>query len=504
LQWERPLLVKETLGEFPLTTRWFDRDLNEVTAPAKPGRYAYYVEGTTADGMKVRRGGTMFCKPSLWEPWRERPRADLAPLAAAFINREAAAQRRDAISEFAGRMIMESIKMQGDGAVLMSYLYEMTPTEGSLSRADTPRIRDCDFHVGVKRRLLGIESKWPVLQPPQKIANPAPVLRDGTPDEAGVKPGTAAALRDICNEWYDASGEPFVLLVARHGVIVIHEAFGKDADGPLSLDAALPVASITKLLTGLLFAQFFHQGLIEIDDPVGEYLPDFPTAGDKAITLRHCFTHTSGLEGHQEWGGLHRPWMENRISNSLAHLQPGKVHLYNGMGYDLAGRVMEMVAGKSVFRLMREQMFDPLGMTESFNDEDLGFGAHVTAKDLAIFAQLLLNKGAYGDLRFFSPDVFGAMMPRPLDEFYPGLDVEWGIGLTWMRQAHPDAGRQNVPTDRTVLGQNIIGHGAATAAILRADLDHDLVIAQSRRTAGPRYNEFLTKLMMTIEENLAE
>jgi CubicO group peptidase (beta-lactamase class C family) len=59
-----------------------------------------------------------------------------------------------------------------------------------------------------------------------------------------------------------------------------------------------PLASITKAVSGLLFAQFIDQGLIHPDDPVGKFLPDFPTTGEGVLTLRHCFTHTSGFEGH--------------------------------------------------------------------------------------------------------------------------------------------------------------------------------------------------------------
>jgi hypothetical protein len=43
----------------------------------------------------------------------------------------------------------------------------------------------------------------------------------------------------------------------------------------------------------------------------------------KAITLRQCFTHTTGLYGHEEYGGLHNPWLENVIANGLDYLEPG-------------------------------------------------------------------------------------------------------------------------------------------------------------------------------------
>jgi len=253
-----------------------------------------------------------------------------------------------------------------------------------------------------------------------------------------------------------------------------------------------------------MFAQFADQGLIEIDDPVGKFLPDFPVKGDKAITLRHCFTHTTGLYGHAEWGGLHKPWLENTISNYLEYLTPGKVHNYNGMGYNLAGKVMEVVSGKSIFRLMRENFFDPLGAKNTVLEEDLGFSCNSTAYDFAVFGQLLLNKGSYGDLKFFSPETFEKMLPKPLNQFYPDINVDWGIGLTWMRQEHPEAGKNGLGKDKTILSKNIIGHGSATSAILRIDLDNNLVIAQTRRRGSKAYGKYLTKFLMAIEDGLTD
>ncbi len=504
LTWNRPELVEQALGDFPLHVRWFDAQLNEVERPEKPGRYGFYVEAETPDGMKIRRGGTMFCKLPNWEPWRARATAELTLPPADFINERAKSQHADAVSEYAGRIVMNSIMAQGEGALLMSYLYELEPEEDAIDPSNTPITRNQDYHVQLKRQLLGVGDNWGGLAKPQTQDPPAPVLRSGSAAEAGVKPDTAAKLRAVCEAWFEASDEPFVVCIARRGVIILHEPFGETARGKLPIDASLPVASITKLLTGLVFGQFVDQGLVDIDDPVGAFLPDFPTSGDKAITLRHCFTHTTGLRGHQEWNGLHEPWMENRIANSLPFLDPGSELIYNGMGYNLAGRVMEMVSGRSVFRLMREQLFDPLGLPAraASNEEDLGFGAHMTAHALATVGQMMLNRGAYGDKRYFSAETFERLLPELLDEYYPTVSNEWGVGITWMRQPHPDAGKNGTPRGQLVLSENVIGHGAATAAILRVDLDHDLVIGQSRRTAGREYNEHLAKLLMTLEEQL--
>jgi CubicO group peptidase (beta-lactamase class C family) len=422
---------------------------------------------------------------------------------ASTIDKAAWEEHKETVAEYTGRTVLLSILKQQDGAILMSYLDEMESTGSQPALTDTPIIRNHDYHLALKRKIMGVENKYIPLKMPRKTkGEPAPVLRKGTLQQASVKPETAEKIRTICQEWFTESGEPFDILIARHGAIIIHEAFGENALGKFTINTPTPVASVTKLLTGMMFAQFVDQGLIGIDDPVGMYLPDFPIEGEKMITLRHCFTHTTGLYGHKKWGGLHTPYIENVIANNLEYLTPGKVHNYNGMGYDLAGRVMEVVSGKSIFRLMRENFFDPLELKNCYLEEDLGTSFNGTAENLGIMAQMLLNKGSYGNLRFFGPETFEKMTPKQLKKYYPDLDVEWGIGLTWMRQGHPDAGKQGQPKDKTVLSKNVVGHGSATSSILRVDLDNDLVITQSRRRGGKAYNKYLTKVLTALEAGL--
>jgi CubicO group peptidase (beta-lactamase class C family) len=364
---------------------------------------------------------------------------------------------------------------------------------------DTPEIVNDDRQLALKLKILGWEHKFSALALPGQRDTPAPVLRAGTAVEAGVRPDTAAKIRAVCRAWYEASREPFVILVARHGVIVIHEAFDDEKAGKTKLDTPLYMASITKAMCGMMFAQFLDQGIIGLDDPVGKYLPDFPVEGEKTITLRHCFTHTTGLDGHYEWGGVHNAWLDNVILNGMGYLTPGKIHNYNGMGYDLAGKVMETVSGKSILRLMHENLFEPLGVKNTRID-DMACATTSSAEDIATMGQLLLNRGAYGDRQFFSPATFEKLLPRNLSAFYPDLNLDWGIGLQWMRADDPDAGKGGVPKGKTLLSPNTIGHGAASAAILRVDLDNEVVVAQVRNTGGKDFEKYLTEFLQAIDQ----
>jgi len=433
--------------------------------------------------MKVRRALTLYCRPANWQPWNDQIKAYVDCPPNSPIKQGAWNERREMIALRAGSQFVQYLETEEYGAILMSYFHEMQQLGREPLPTETPEIIHDDLHLALKRKLLGVEDKYPPLQLPCELDTPAPVLREGP---AEVKAGTAERIRSVCKMWYEESKEPFVILVARRGVIIIREAFG-----PVEVDASLYMASITKAMTGMMFAQFIDQGIIDLDDPVGKYLPGFPVEGDKVITLRHCFTHTTGLEGHYEWGGMHNPWLDSVIQN--------------GMGYDLAGKVMESVSGKSIFRLMHENFFTPLGVSKTTID-DLATATTSSAEDIARMGQLLLNKGSYGGRYFFSPETFDQLLPKQLSTYYPELDdsIEWGIGLTWMRAKDPNARKDGAPEDKTLLSQNTIGHGAASSAILRVDLDNEIVVSQVRNTAGPKYQEYFIKFLQAIDDSIPE
>jgi CubicO group peptidase (beta-lactamase class C family) len=251
----------------------------------------------------------------------------------------------------------------------------------------------------------------------------------------------------------------------------------------------------------MLFAQFVDQGIIGIDDPVGKYLPDFPVSGPNAVTMRHCFTHTSGFYGHYLFQGVHNPWLENTLAMVIKDDTVGRVHMYNGMGYDLAGKVMEAVTGKSIFRLFREYLYDPLEMNHTVHDLDLGFSCKSTAYDLAKVAQLLSNQGTYGDLQFFSPATYEMIIPKDLNEFYPGVNQKWGIGINFQRLTVKD---EKTGEQRFLLDHNMLGHGSATACIFWVDRKHDLVITQTRRGRSKVFWPNLRQVIEVVDRYVTE
>ncbi len=164
---------------------------------------------------------------------------------------------------------------------------------------------------------------------------------------------------------------------------------------------------------------------------------------------------------------------------------------------------MESLSGKSVPRLVYEQVFEPLGGTP-IGPPILGYSVESTAIDLLRLGQLALNRGSYGNKKLFSTETFNALLPRPLHEFYPDLDptLRVGIGIDGMAEKDSRAGQDGFATDKVLFSPNTIGHGAGSSTVFRVDPDHQLVVAVARRQAGKNYDQHLSRFLQAVDDAL--
>ena len=177
------------------------------------------------------------------------------------------------------------------------------------------------------------------------------------------------------------------------------------------------------------------------------------------------------------------------------------------MGHDLAGKVMEAVSGKSVFRLFHEYLYEPLGMKNTYHTWDLGYSVHSTAYDLSLLAQMVLNKGSYGGKQYFSEYTYEKILPKDLKHYFPNITYfnDWdrgrpmGIGTTIQEWKVKD---EETGEDRYMLSKNVIGHGSATSSQLRIDLDNNIIITQTRRRGKSRFGPNFEKLYKHIDNYL--
>ncbi len=131
----------------------------------------------------------------------------------------------------------------------------------------------------------------------------------------------------------------------------------------------LRTASMAKPMTAVAVMQLWEKGLIDLDQPIQQYLPDFPIKKEGSITVRHLLTHTSGIKGYKSAketeSKINYPTLADAINvfkeRDLAGT-PGKVYHYTSYGYVVLGRIIEQVSGLDFETYMRKNIWEKAGM----------------------------------------------------------------------------------------------------------------------------------------------
>ena len=242
-----------------------------------------------------------------------------------------------------------------------------------------------------------------------------------------------------------------VLLASKDGSIFFHEASGYhtyNKKRKMQKSDIFDLASITKVIaTTSSIMKLYDDKLINLDDPVVKYLPEFKGKKEKyfeqksKISVRNLLTHTSGLPPFRQYF-LIEGTIESRL-DSIYNTEPifglADTTVYSDVGIIVLGKIIETITGSPLNAYANENIFMPLGMNTTFynppdqkkdrivpteidpssnlikgyvhdeNAQSLGgvaghAGLFATAKDLAIFSQMMLNKGIYGWKRIFETE----------------------------------------------------------------------------------------------------
>jgi CubicO group peptidase (beta-lactamase class C family) len=146
-------------------------------------------------------------------------------------------------------------------------------------------------------------------------------------------------------------------------------------DHPLEVTAQtlFQIGSITKTFTGTVAMRLVEDGTLELDVPIRSYLPELRLADESAaagVTMRHLLTHTGGWAGdYFDDPGSGDDALQKMVErlDRLEQLTPvGTVWAYNNAGFYLAGRVIELLAGKPFETVVAELLLEPLQMSSSF------------------------------------------------------------------------------------------------------------------------------------------
>jgi CubicO group peptidase (beta-lactamase class C family) len=168
-------------------------------------------------------------------------------------------------------------------------------------------------------------------------------------------------------------------LVAEGGQPILRKGYGEanmEWHIPVTPDTRFRLGSITKQFTATLAMQMVEQGQIDLAAPITRYLPDYPKPNGDRITIHQLLNHTSGIPGYTElpeFGKTARlPQKPAEFMKMFSRLdllfEPGTKFSYSNSGYFLLGVILEKVSGKPYHQLLRERIFDPLGMNQSGYD----------------------------------------------------------------------------------------------------------------------------------------
>jgi CubicO group peptidase (beta-lactamase class C family) len=177
------------------------------------------------------------------------------------------------------------------------------------------------------------------------------------------------------------------VLVARAGRPVFREGYGQanvDFDQPSTPRTKFRIGSVTKQFTAAAILLLQQRGRLKITDPVSQYLPDWPKPWAE-VRIQHLLTHTGGLprlttQALRDVSGFTRPappsrfgrlsdWYVPGEERQPLDFKPGEKFDYSNVGYLTLGLVIEKVSGRPYADFVREQIFAPLGMTDTGCEE---------------------------------------------------------------------------------------------------------------------------------------
>lgn len=255
------------------------------------------------------------------------------------------------------------------------------------------------------------------------------------------------------------------VMVCQKGEMLLDLSLGsmlKGSDLPqdrVSSETLFNIESITKVMVTLpLVFKLVEEGTITLDDRLVKYIPEFGTdENKKTVTIRNLLNFSGGIpledpEGSEKAAchkDLKKAW-DLHYRQELSSL-PGSKILYSDVSCRILGKMLERIMGRSLASAAKEWIFDPLGMKntmfnppkrevcadvgvsdagrllrgeicqdlENYLGEVLGSdGLFSTASDMAVFSQMLLNKGTYKGKR-----ILGKAAIRKMTEGITNLDL---------------------------------------------------------------------------------
>jgi CubicO group peptidase (beta-lactamase class C family) len=335
-----------------------------------------------------------------------------------------------------------------------------------------------------------------------------------TPRSVGMSPRLTARVDSVIRAAITDRATPgATIAVIRRGKVVMLKGYGRTdwAPGaPATNDSTMyDLASLTKVVSATTAAMILEEeGKLDLDRTVASYLPEFDVPDKRMITVRMLLTHTSGIRSnHPLWKEAkgREQYFAGMIKFPLEN-QPGTTALYTDWNMVLLQFIVERVTGQMLDQFLDSRVFGPLGMRDTrYNPaesvkarvapteiEDFR-GGHVwgvvhdetawvlggvsgnaglfsSARDLAVFGQMLLNGGSYNGVRVLKP----ATVAR------------------WTARQRPDASRAlgwDTPSPNSSAGRHFsarsFGHTGFTGTSIWADPERELLLVLLTNRVNP-------------------
>jgi CubicO group peptidase (beta-lactamase class C family) len=346
----------------------------------------------------------------------------------------------------------------------------------------------------------------------------AQTLSPTTVKHSGVNYERLAQIDTLLKQYEDKNwlvGD--VVIIVKDNQVVYYKGHGYSnlsAKKPMQADAIFRIMSQTKAITSLGIMQLYERGKLGLDQNISDFIPEFKspkliksfnpldssfttTPAKREITFRDLLTHTSGID-YPAIGTdtMQAVYAKNNIPSGLGYFNesllskmkalgalpllhnPGERFTY-GLNSDLLGCLIEIISGESLETYCRKNIFEPLGMKDTYfnvpatkaarlaavytEDKDQkiiewspgfrnidpkypliaksyfsgGAGLSSTAFDYAVFLQMLLNKGSYNGKQILGRRTAELMLsPQLADNLFGDDNFSLGFALTSKKSAN--------------------------------------------------------------------
>jgi CubicO group peptidase (beta-lactamase class C family) len=362
-------------------------------------------------------------------------------------------------------------------------------------------------------------------------------LPQAKPEDIGLNSERLQGAYQLLDEWTKGPRPAIpgaALLVGRRGKVVPPRFFGRQGPAggknapaePIRSDGMFLLASITKPITYLGAMLLVERGLLNLNDRVIRYIPDFAAHHKEETLVHHLFTHTSGmpdmLKNNVELRKTHAPltkFIEGAIRDTVPLFRPGTNFSYQSMGTLVVAEIVQRITKLSIRDFLKKEIFDPLGLRSTglgsqgfdrarlvrvetpdyLSGGDFGWnspywqelgapwgGMFSTMEDFAVICQMMLGLGTYGGVRLLSPRTVRMMTANRLDD-YPELPepirrvTPWGLGWQLNHPATPESWSD-------LLDRTVYGHTGATGTLAWIDPQMDgfcLIFTTAVRSKAP-------------------